>query len=289
VSNADIRARPPPDLVIVVGTSLKIPGTKRIVRETINAVHHTPRGKAIWINLDPPPSKDFDIWIKGDCQRIPELFNNFERTEEREKEMKVEETKRKEELKLKAVEERQEKKVREQLRKEENQRIREQRKDEKELQRLEREKKAEERKVRKAAKEAEKARKELERALRPAKVKIAKEEKWTQPLTPPLTYDTDSTLSSPSMSDIEFASRVESNQKPFVLETPSKSRFIEYLPTPAPTPQKHSYAHQEQDSPLKNKRKLASYPHEQSKKANNGNEKYEHNNSMSIQFLTGSD
>ena len=290
MSNADIRARPPPDLVMVVGTSLKIPGTKRIVKETINAVHHTPRGKAIWINLDPPPSKDFDIWIKGDCQRIPELFNDFERTEEREKEMKVEETRRKEELKLKAVEARQEKKIREQLRKEENQRIREQRKEEKEVQRLEREQKAEKRRVRKAAKEAEKARKELERAIRPVKTQSAKkEDKWSQLLTPPLTYDTDSTLSSPSMSDIEFASMVESNQKPFVLETPTKPRYIEYLPTPAPTPQKPPYTHQEQDSPLKSKRKMIPYSHEQNKKANNGNEEYEHKNSMSIRFLMDSD
>jgi hypothetical protein len=261
------------------------------VREIINAVHHTPKGKAIWINLDPPPSKDFDLWIKGDCQRVPKMFKDFEWTEERAKEMKVEETKRKEELKLKAVEERQEKKIRDQLRKEENQRMREQRKEEKELQRIEREQKVEERKARKAAKEAEKSRRELERALRPTKQKTKKrEENWSQPLTPPLTYDTDSTLSSPSLSDLEFASLVESGNKPFIPETPSKARFIEYLPTPDPTPQKHRHERHEQDSPLKNKkRKLSQYPHEMNKKANNGNEVYEHKNSMSIRFLTDLD
>jgi hypothetical protein len=155
---------------------------------------------------------------------------------------------------------------------------------------LEREQKAEKRRVRKAAKEAEKARKELERAIRPVKTQSAKkEDKWSQLLTPPLTYDTDSTLSSPSMSDIEFASMVESNQKPFVLETPTKPRYIEYLPTPAPTPQKPPYTHQEQDSPLKSKRKMIPYSYEQNKKPNNGNEEYEHKNSMSIRFLMDSD
>lgn len=273
----------------MVGTSLKIPGTKRIVRETINAVHHTPRGKAVWINLDPPPSKDFDIWIKGDCQRIPELFKGFEVAEERAKEMKVEETKRKEELKLKAVEEREEKKARDQLRKEENQRLREHRKEERKLQQIEREQKAEERKARKAAKEAENARRELERAIRPMKQKPKKEDSWSQPPTPPLTYDTDSTLSSPSLSDIEFASIVESGHQPFVPQTPSKPRFIEYLPTPDPTPQKHSDERHVQDSPLKSKKRKLQHPYEMNNKVNNGDEVYEHKNSMSIRFLMDSD
>jgi len=243
------------------------------------------------MNLDPPPSKDFDIWIKGDCQRIPQLFKDFEHAEEKAKEMKVEETKRKEELKLKAVEERQERKIRDQLRKDENQRMREHRKEEKELQRIDREHKAEERKARKAAKEAEKARRELERAIRPTKQKSTKrEEVWSQTLTPPLTYESDSTLSSPSLSDIEFASLVESGYKPLIPQTPSKTRFIEYLPTPDPTPQKHFHERLEQESPLKNKkRKLQQDRCEVNKKVNNNKDVYEHKNSMSIRFLTDLD
>ena len=188
----------------MVGTSLKIPGTKRIVRESINAVHHTPRGKAIWINIDPPPSKDYDIWIKGDCQRIPELYEDYERCMEEEKVLKGEEIKRKEEEKVRVVEERLEKQAKEKLRKEENQRVRERRKEQKELEQMERQRRELERKQRKAEKEAEKARRELERAIRPMKKNVKIEE--TRPLTPPLSYDTDSTLSSPSLSDIEFAS-----------------------------------------------------------------------------------
>ena len=118
----------------MVGTSLKIPGTKRIVRESINAVHHTPRGKAIWINIDPPPSKDYDVWIKGDCQRVPELYEEYERRREEEKSFKVEEIKRKEEERARVVEERLEKQAREKIRKEENQRARQLRREQKELQ-----------------------------------------------------------------------------------------------------------------------------------------------------------
>jgi hypothetical protein len=285
VSNADIRARPPADLVLVVGTSLKIPGTKRIVRESINAVHHTPRGKAIWINLDPPPSKQYNIWIKGDCQRIPGIFKEYERTTEEERLRKAEETEKKKEERIRAGEERQEKRVKEQQRKENNQRDRQRRKDQKEYERAQRLRKEMERKRRKEEMEIKKARRELERAIRPVKG-IKRERQWTRPLTPPLSFDTDSTLSSPSMSDIEFASMVDSEPKRSVPSTPSFSRAIEYLPTPAPTPQKGRDT-QEQDSPLKNKKRRLSCIEVDSKKRDNGNRvNGQHRNTMSIKFLT---
>jgi flagellar biosynthesis GTPase FlhF len=270
----------------VVGTSLKIPGTKRISRESINAVHHTPRGKAIWINLDPPPSKDFDIWIKGDCQLIPTLYDEYQVITEHEKSAKVEEIKRKEEEKVRAVEERIEKKVREQARKEGIQRERERRREQKETEKEEKLRREEERKRRKAEKEAEKARRELERAIRPSK-KITGQNRWARPLTPPLSYDTDSTLSSPSMSDIEFASLVDSTPiKAHLPKTPTTSRTIEYLPTPAPTPQKNSQP-QGQESPLK--KRTLTWLHESNKKPKIEEGNGRRPDSMSIKFLTDSD
>jgi hypothetical protein len=270
-----------------VGTSLKIPGTKRIVRESINAVHHTPRGKAIWINTDPPPSKDYDIWIKGDCQRIPELYEDYTRFMEEEKVLKGEEIKRKEEEKVRVVEERLEKQAREKQRKEENQRARERRKEQKELEQTERKQRELERKQRKAEREAEKARRQLERAIRPMtkKAKI-EEKKWARPPTPPLSCDTDSTLSSPSLSDIEFASFVESTPTKSVLKTPSTARVIEYLPTPATTPQKRTHELQEQDSPLKTKKQKSMW---MDREPANFPDQQQRSDSMSIRFLTDSE
>jgi flagellar biosynthesis GTPase FlhF len=269
-----------------VGTSLKIPGTKRITRESINAVHHTPRGKAIWINLDPPPTKDFDIWIKGDCQLLPTLYEDYQLFTENEKSAKVEEIKRKEEEKVRVVEERMEKKAREQARKEELALERERRKERKEREKEEKIRREEERKRRKEEKEAEKKRRELERAIRPSKKKVkVNGEKWARPLTPPLSYDTDSTLSSPSLSDLEFASLHESTPRTTPQKTPKKNRIIEYLPTPAATPQKGSQI-QEQDSPLK-KRSLI-WMHDSNKKprTSEGNGNGQRRDSMSIRFLT---
>ena len=261
----------------MVGTSLKIPGTKRIVKETINAVHHTPRGKAIWINLDPPPTKDYDIWIKGDCQRIADLYKEYERTTELEKLRKQEDVEKKKEERIRAGEERQEKRVKEQLRKEENQRERERRKEEKERAR-------EDREQRKAEKEAEKIRRALEKAIQPLKKKKVKapERKYSRPPTP-LSFDTDSTLSSPSLSDIEFASIVESPPTLYTVpKTPSMNRIIQYLPTPDPTPQKgRKHTDGEQDSPLKNKKRKIMYT--ENKDFGEGKQR----DSMSIRFLTG--
>jgi hypothetical protein len=269
-----------------VGTSLKIPGTKRIVKESINAVHHTPRGKAIWINLDPPPSKDYDIWIKGDCQRIPELYDDYEQFVEKEKILKGEEIKRKEEEKVRVVEERLEKQAREKQRKEENQRERERRKEQKELEQLERQRREMERKQRKAEKEAEKARRELERAIRPMKKVKSEEKRWIRPLTPPFSFDTDSSLSDPSLSDLEFASFVKLTPMKTVQHTPSTNRIIEYLPTPAQTPQKGLRDLQDQESPLKTKKRKLLCVDERS---NNDEINGQSRDSMSIRFLTDSE
>ena len=73
VSAADLRARP--DAVIVVGTSLEIPGVKRMVRELCKVVRGRKDGDAIWINRNPPPiAKEFeDCWdliVTGDCDAV---------------------------------------------------------------------------------------------------------------------------------------------------------------------------------------------------------------------------
>ena len=75
VVKADLRARP--DAVVVVGTSMRIPGVKRIVREMCGVVRGRRDGIAVWINQGPPPpGKEFeDCWdlvVKGDCDRVAE-------------------------------------------------------------------------------------------------------------------------------------------------------------------------------------------------------------------------
>lgn len=85
ISEADITSRPGPDGLVVVGTSFKIPGVRRLVRELANAVHAA-RGAAIWINIDnPSPSQlssreietTFDLIVRADCQLIPGLMADY--------------------------------------------------------------------------------------------------------------------------------------------------------------------------------------------------------------------
>jgi NAD-dependent histone deacetylase SIR2 len=77
-SQADLRARP--DAVIVVGTSLEIPGVKRMVREMCKVVRGRKYGDAIWINRSPPPiAKEYeDCWdliVAGDCDAVAQCAN----------------------------------------------------------------------------------------------------------------------------------------------------------------------------------------------------------------------
>lgn len=76
VTREDLRKRP--DAVIVVGTTLKVPGVRRIVREMCGVVRDRRDGVAIWINNDlPPVSKEledcFDILVQGSCDEIATL------------------------------------------------------------------------------------------------------------------------------------------------------------------------------------------------------------------------
>jgi NAD-dependent histone deacetylase SIR2 len=82
VSEQDLNSRP--DGLVVVGTTLKIPGVRRIVKEMAAAVHAA-KGACLWINIDDFPQLDtqfegcFDMLIKGDCQDIPPLIAHFEK------------------------------------------------------------------------------------------------------------------------------------------------------------------------------------------------------------------
>lgn len=69
----DLRTRP--DAVIVAGTTLKVPGVKRIVREMCAVVRGRRDGVTVWINNDPEPvgkelANSWDIVVKGPCDDI---------------------------------------------------------------------------------------------------------------------------------------------------------------------------------------------------------------------------
>ncbi|EEP78561.1 hst4p protein [Uncinocarpus reesii 1704] len=76
VVRRDLRARP--DALVVVGTSLKIPGVRRIVKEMCRVVQGRKDGIVIWINHDAAPvGRDFeqcwDLVVKGDCDEVAGL------------------------------------------------------------------------------------------------------------------------------------------------------------------------------------------------------------------------
>lgn len=73
VTRADLRSRP--DAVIVVGTSLKIPGVRRITREMCAVTRGRRDGITVWINNGPEPMgnefKDcWDLVVRGDCEEV---------------------------------------------------------------------------------------------------------------------------------------------------------------------------------------------------------------------------
>ena len=117
------------DLLLVVGTSLRVPGTKRMVREFAKAVRargaHTkdepsglatpapsprrsptadeePIPRAVYINLDfPVPTREwegvFDAWIQGDAQLFSTMLHAEIEKETKAKEMAVERKKKRRE------------------------------------------------------------------------------------------------------------------------------------------------------------------------------------------------
>lgn len=89
------------DLLIVAGTSLRIPGAKRIVREFAKALHPNPPAdsgdhalsgaptvKTVYLNLDfPVPAREwdgvFDVWVQGDVQSFAHGFGQYQARVER--------------------------------------------------------------------------------------------------------------------------------------------------------------------------------------------------------------
>ncbi|KAF8873993.1 DHS-like NAD/FAD-binding domain-containing protein, partial [Infundibulicybe gibba] len=118
------------DLLLVVGTSLRVPGTKRMVREFAKAVRSrasapsskdgsgtgsptpTPRRsptseeepsmKAVYLNLDfPVPTREwegvFDAWVQGDAQEFANLLGEELEKESRAKDLAHERRRKREE------------------------------------------------------------------------------------------------------------------------------------------------------------------------------------------------
>lgn len=76
VSHADLKSRP--DAVIVVGTSLKVPGIRRLAKEMCSVTRGRRGGFTAWINHDPEPlGIDFkDCWdmvVRGECDDVARL------------------------------------------------------------------------------------------------------------------------------------------------------------------------------------------------------------------------
>jgi NAD-dependent SIR2 family protein deacetylase len=116
------------DLLLVVGTSLRVPGTKRMVREFAKAVRargapikdessglatpapsprrsptadEEPIPRAVYINLDfPVPTREwegvFDAWIQGDAQLFSKMLHAEIEKEAKAKEMAIERKKKRE-------------------------------------------------------------------------------------------------------------------------------------------------------------------------------------------------
>ena len=67
----DLRFRP--DLLLVLGTSLKVHGLKSLVKEFAKAVHSKKNGKVIFVNLSSPAesvwNSTIDYWVDMECDR----------------------------------------------------------------------------------------------------------------------------------------------------------------------------------------------------------------------------
>jgi NAD-dependent SIR2 family protein deacetylase len=74
VSMADLRSRP--DALLVVGTSLKIPGVRRLVKQLCLVTRRRRDGLTAWINPEPPGIEFKDCWdlvVLGKCDDVAEL------------------------------------------------------------------------------------------------------------------------------------------------------------------------------------------------------------------------
>jgi NAD-dependent histone deacetylase SIR2 len=79
ISLRDLRKGP--DTVIITGTSLKIPGARKLAREFCRAAKIRKGGVTIWINKELPSlDKDFEsllnYMICGDCDAAASIFSS---------------------------------------------------------------------------------------------------------------------------------------------------------------------------------------------------------------------
>jgi len=75
IAERDLRTGP--DMVIVVGTGLKVPGARRLVKEFCRSVKSR-GGLAVWINKDPFPSGlkgCFGSTFQRDCDDVVSLLS----------------------------------------------------------------------------------------------------------------------------------------------------------------------------------------------------------------------
>jgi NAD-dependent histone deacetylase SIR2 len=67
VCNKDLKL----GLLLVVGTSLKVPGTARLIKQFSKKLHSNSLQHSIYLDINPPSKKwheVFDVFIEGDCQ-----------------------------------------------------------------------------------------------------------------------------------------------------------------------------------------------------------------------------
>lgn len=67
-----------PEILFVVGTTLKVPGARRLVTELCRAAK-TQGGFTVWINKDAPPSGlklPLDLILQGDCDKVASLLSS---------------------------------------------------------------------------------------------------------------------------------------------------------------------------------------------------------------------
>lgn len=75
VMNADVKSRP--RVLIVAGTSLKIPGVRRLVKSLCTVIRSRKDGVTMFINNEPPVGKEFencfDLIVQGSTDQVADL------------------------------------------------------------------------------------------------------------------------------------------------------------------------------------------------------------------------
>ncbi|KAJ5329440.1 Sirtuin family [Penicillium brevicompactum] len=77
VMNADVKSRP--RVLIVAGTSLKIPGVRRLVKSMCSQIRSRKDGVTMFVNNEPPTGKEFadcfDLIVQGSCDEVANQAN----------------------------------------------------------------------------------------------------------------------------------------------------------------------------------------------------------------------